>query len=197
MGAGRGGGLAPRKNPDFLFVANYRHPPNVLAAIFLAKKVMPLIRARISGATLSLVGPHAPAEVAELAGNGVRVLGFVDDLAESYEKATAVIAPIFTGTGMRIKSVEALSHGRPLVGTALAMRGFESVTGEAFLVAETPEEFAEAACRIAGDEDFSAKLGEAGRAYVTEKMSVSRLVEGREKVWTAVIEQARSRHNET
>jgi hypothetical protein len=57
VGAGRGGGLAPRKNPDFLFVANYGHPPNVLAAIFLAKKVMPLIRARIPGATLSLAGP--------------------------------------------------------------------------------------------------------------------------------------------
>ena len=157
---------------------------------------MPLIRARIPGATLSLVGPHAPAEVAELAGNGVRLLGFVDDLTEIYEVATAVMVPIFTGTGMRIKSVEALSHGRPVIGTSLAMRGFESATREAFVVAETPEEFSEAACRIAGGGDFAAKLGEAGRAYVTENLSVSRLVEGREKVWASVVEQARSRHNE-
>ena len=196
VGTGADGGLERRASPDFLFVANYRHPPNVLAAIFLAKKVMPLIRARIPGATLSLVGPHAPAEVAELAGNGVRLLGFVDDLTEIYEVATAVMVPIFTGTGMRIKSVEALSHGRPVIGTSLAMRGFESATREAFVVAETPEEFSEAACRIAGGGDFAAKLGEAGRAYVTENLSVSRLVEGREKVWASVVEQARSRHNE-
>jgi len=88
------------------------------------------------------------------------LLGFVDDLAELYEKATAVIAPIFTGTGMRIKSVEARSHGWPLIGTALAMRGLESVTGKAFLIAQTPEQFAAAACRIAGDDDFAAKAGE-------------------------------------
>jgi glycosyltransferase involved in cell wall biosynthesis len=181
----------PSDAPEFLLVANYQHPPNALAALFLANKVMPLVRARIPGAKLVLAGPHAPPEIAALESASVSLLGFVDDLAATYRRATAVMVPVFTGTGMRIKTVEALSHGRPFIGNALATRGLKPLGEEAFLVAETAEEFAAAACRIANDDGFAAKLGKAGQNYVKNHLSVSRLVDSRDKLWASLIESGK------
>jgi glycosyltransferase involved in cell wall biosynthesis len=114
----------------------------------------------------------------------------VDDLSDVYLEATAALAPITMGTGMRIKAVEALGYGCPFIGTELALRGLEAAVGQAALRAEGPEEFANAAIQIASDLDFASRLGEAGRRYVEENLGVERLVDSRDAVWAAVLESS-------
>jgi glycosyltransferase involved in cell wall biosynthesis len=180
----------PLDEPTFLFVANYRHPPNTRAALFLANEIMPLVRRRFPKARLQLVGPHPPGEIKALASEHVEVRGFVDDLSDVYLEATAALAPITMGTGMRIKAVEALSYGCPFIGTELALRGLEAAVGQAALRAEGPEEFANAAIQIASDLDFASRLGEAGRRYVEENLGLERLADSRDAVWAAVLESS-------
>jgi len=112
---------------------------NVHGITWFIDRVLPAVRRRVPGAELWLVGGigqcirSAP---------GVRHLGFVDSLAEVYRQAAAVINPQQFGTGLSIKSIDALLHGRPLVTTASGGRGLEDGAGEAFRQATEPEDFA-------------------------------------------------------
>jgi glycosyltransferase involved in cell wall biosynthesis len=112
---------------------------NVHGITWFIDRVLPAVRRRVPGAELWLVGGISrcirPTP-------GVRPLGFVDSLAEVYRQAAAVINPQQFGTGLSIKSVDALLHGRPLVTTPSGGRGLEEGAGEAFRQAAEPAEFA-------------------------------------------------------
>ena len=113
---------------------------NVHGVTWFIDRVLPALRRRVTGAELWLAGGIGRAIPS---GAGVRHLGFVDNLADVYQQAAAVINPQQFGTGLSIKSVDALLHGRPLVTTASGGRGLEAGAGEAFRQATEPEEFAE------------------------------------------------------
>ena len=149
-----------------LFVGNYLHPPNVEGALWLAREVWPLVRRLSPGARLTLAGRAPPPEIAALTAADVRVPGMVDDLRPLYARASMVTAPIFWGSGVRIKILEALACGLPLVTTALAAEGIDLRQGESALFAEQPGEFAAAIARLLDDAALRVRLSAAGRALV-------------------------------
>src|SRR4051794_4284588 len=100
---------------EVLFVGNYLHPPNVEGALWLAREVWPLVRRLRPGARLTLAGRTPPPAIQALAAADVRVPGTVDDLRPLYARTSLVVAPIFWGSGVRIKILEALACGLPLV----------------------------------------------------------------------------------
>jgi glycosyltransferase involved in cell wall biosynthesis len=77
-----------------------------------------------------------------------------------------MVAPIFWGSGVRIKILDALAHGLPLVTTALAAEDIALVPGESALFAEQPADFAAAITRLLDDPALRARLGAAGRTIV-------------------------------
>ena len=156
----------PRAEDEVLFVGNYLHPPNVEGALWLAREVWPLVRRLRPGARLTLAGRAPPPEIAALTAADVRVPGMVDDLRPLYARASLVTAPIFWGSGVRIKILEALACGLPLVTTALAAEGIDLRQGESALFAEQPGEFAAAIARLLDDAALRVRLAAAGRALV-------------------------------
>jgi glycosyltransferase involved in cell wall biosynthesis len=114
---------------------------NVHGIAWFIERVLPLVRRRVADAELWLVGGICD----RIRGSapGVRRLGFVDALGETYRRSGVVINPQQFGTGLSIKSVDALLHGRPLVTTASGGRGLEDGAGSAFLQATSAEEFAD------------------------------------------------------
>ena len=120
---------ANRPRPDavpgrLLMVGLFEHPPNAQALRWFTQTVLPALRAEIPGVELHAVGKCPPALEAELAGRGVRLRGFVADLAHEYDLASLVIAPIQSGGGTQIKVIDALAHHRPLVISGFAHAGF-------------------------------------------------------------------------
>ncbi len=112
---------------------------NVHGVTWFIDRVLPAVRRRVPDAELWLVGG-----IGERVGHavpGVRRLGFVDALGDLYRRAAVVINPQQFGTGLSIKSVDALLHGRPLVTTASGARGLEEGAGSAFRQAESAEQF--------------------------------------------------------
>ena len=112
---------------------------NVHGVTWFLDRVLPAVRRLVPDAELWLVGG-----IGEHVGRGVpgvRRLGFVDALGDLYRRAAVVINPQQFGTGLSIKSVDALLHGRPLVTTASGARGLEDGAGSAFRRAESAEEF--------------------------------------------------------
>ncbi|MFO7169985.1 MAG: glycosyltransferase family 4 protein [Chloroflexota bacterium] len=157
-----------------LFVGGYLHPPNVEGAIWLAREVWPLVRAARPGALLVLAGRDPPPQVRALAGHDIEVPGTLPDLAPLYERASVAAAAVFWGGGVRIKILDALAAGIPVVSTAAAADGLPLVHGESALLAETPEEFARALVLLLNDGRLRARIGAAGRAIVARSHAAER-----------------------
>jgi glycosyltransferase involved in cell wall biosynthesis len=124
------------------------------------ERVLPTVRRRVPEAELWLVGGIG--RQIQTAAPGVRRFGFIERLDEVYRQAAAVINPQQFGTGLSIKSVDALLHGRPLVTTASGSRGLEQGAGVAFRQASDGEEFAAHLVELLQDPAGAAVL--AGRA---------------------------------
>lgn len=116
------------------------------------KSVFPASRLSIAGG----VGKHLPAVI--LHSEDVHVLGFVEDLADAYRMADIVVNPVRSGTGLNIKSIEALGYGKPLLTTPSGSRGIESGIGSAFLCADTPAAFVDCVRKVWCEEDGARSL---------------------------------------
>ena len=127
---------------------------------------MPRLAGR--GLTLHIVGEVGPA-LGLQSGAGVVVHGRADDLESHYAAADLCINPVRHGGGLKIKTVEALAHGRPLVATSHGVRSLESHAGEAFLVADDGAAFAAAIERLIDDSDEAARLAQAGAALAAAR----------------------------
>lgn len=149
--------LAP---PRALFLGDYRHAPNPEAARILVRDVLPRLRQAVPTAELWLAGPHGDG-LRDLAGvPGVRIVGFAADLGALFREVRLVLAPVWSGGGVRMKNLAALAHGVPVVTNARGARGASAPT-TVRAIAETPPELAAAAARWLRDADAA---GQAGRA---------------------------------
>lgn len=144
--------------------------PNLDAAGWFAREVMPLVRERVADATFLVVGPKAPAELKELHGrHGVELTGFVEDINEPYRRAAISAAPFRVTQGVLNKVVEAMACRIPIVGTREAVRGLGAEEGEGITFGANPRELADRVVALMHDRDARRALGEAGRALVADR----------------------------
>jgi glycosyltransferase involved in cell wall biosynthesis len=136
---------------------------NVHGITWFIDRVLPAVRQRVPDAELWLAGGIG----ARIRGSppGVRRLGFVESLADAYRQAGAVINPQQFGTGLSIKSVDALLHGRPLVTTASGSRGLEDGVDVAFRLASSGEEFASHLIELLLSPSLAAALADRARSF--------------------------------
>lgn len=136
------GRLRPPSVPyRLLMVGFFNHPPNAEGLFWFHNEVLPSLLALHPAVELHAIG-HADDKIRESLPNVV-FRGFVDDLAAEYDRATIVVAPILSGGGTQIKVLDALAHGRPLIASVFAHRGFSAdlqVT-EHLLVADQADEW--------------------------------------------------------
>jgi glycosyltransferase involved in cell wall biosynthesis len=135
----------PAADPGILFVGGPMGI-NVHGVRWFLERVLPTVRRRVPAAELWLAGGIGDRVGQGVA--GVRRLGFVESLGDVYRRAAVVINPQQFGTGLSIKSVDALLHGRPLVTTASGARGLEDGAGAAFRQADAAQAFGEAVIEL-------------------------------------------------
>jgi hypothetical protein len=136
---------------------------NVHGVTWFIDQVLPVVRRHVPEAELWLVGGICNRVGGAAA--GIRRFGFVDALEELYQRAAVVINPQQFGTGLSIKSVDALLQGRPLVTTASGARGLEEGTGVAFLQAGSAEEFGALLVELLREPARGAALAECGAEF--------------------------------
>jgi glycosyltransferase involved in cell wall biosynthesis len=158
-----------------LFVGNYTHPPNVDAARWLARDIMPLVLTSRPSARLVLVGTAAPPEVRTLAQRSVAVVGEVPEMRPWLERATVVVAPVRHGGGMRMKVLQALASGKAVVATPRGAEGLLLSDEEEapLLLAERAGDFAGALTGLLVDRPFRLGLGARARAFVAAHHSAA------------------------
>jgi hypothetical protein len=154
---------APRDGPPVLLFVGGPMNINVHGVTWLIEHVLPVVRRRVPEAELWLAGGIG--DRMQGSPEGVRRLGFVDALGELYRQARVIVNPQQFGTGLSIKSVDALLHGRPLVTTESGGRGLEDGAGEAFRQASSAEEFAAQVTDLLLDPGAAASLGDRASAF--------------------------------
>jgi hypothetical protein len=149
---------------DLLLVGNLSYPPNVDAATWLCRDVLP----HLPGASVALVGWAPSPDVTALGRlDQVTVAGSVASVAPWYERARVAVVPVRRGGGTRIKLIEALAHGRPVVSTSCGAAGLDLVAGrDGLVLADDPGAFAAACRRLLNDPSLSARLAASGREAV-------------------------------
>jgi glycosyltransferase involved in cell wall biosynthesis len=158
---------------SLLFIGNFHHDPNVDAMLYFCKEVLPLIKRDVPDVRLTIVGDSAPKEVRELAGESIRVLGFVPDINSLLQANDISIAPLRYGGGMKGKIGEAMAHGLPVVTTSVGTEGFGLTPGRNVLVGDSAEGFANAVVQLIRDRGLYQSLRSAAWTFVNERYSVS------------------------
>ena len=142
--------------------------PNLDAGLWLIREILPRLRERLPGATLTLVGGEVTPELQALEGSGVHIAGQVPDVRPFVGAADVFVIPIRLGSGTRLKALEALASGLPIVATRLAVEGLGLIERDLVLVGETPDELAAAIERAIQDRALRARLVAEGRRYAAE-----------------------------
>jgi len=174
--------LAPRP-PDgefrVLFVGNLGFAPNSDGLGRFIDEAWPRVVRSTPSARLVIVGLHPPAWLHALAKErGYELHANVPSLAPFYAGADAVIAPILFGSGTRIKILEAMAYGRPVVSTSLGAEGLDLVDGRDVLLADDMPRFADAVSLLASDRAHAHAIADAAhqlqqRCYTPQKMQAA------------------------
>jgi len=169
-----------------LFVGDYAHPPNAAAAEVLLGDILPRVRRDLADAALVLVGQHAD-RLGALSTPGAMATGPVADVRPYLERAALVVAPLWSGGGMRVKVLHALAAGKAVVATPRAVAGLGLHDGEEVAVADTPATFAAAVTRLLRDPGARAAIGAAARRWALAQPAGAGYAHRYEQVWDAAI----------
>jgi glycosyltransferase involved in cell wall biosynthesis len=147
--------------------------PNYQAARVLAQDVFPLVRERVPEAVCHLAGKTDNQEISELnhPERGVYMHGFVDDIRSYFERAQVLVVPLAVGSGTRIKILEGMASGTPVVSTSIGAEGLECTDGENILIADNATGLATAVVRLLRDREECFRIGAAGRVLVEGQYS--------------------------
>lgn len=169
--------VAPATSPPrALFLGDYRHGPNPEAARRLVREVLPLLQRAVPAAELWIAGPNESGLRDLAAAKGVRMLGFVDDLPSLFGQVRVLLAPLWSGTGFRVKAATALAHGVPVVTNALGGRGLEAPP-PALQRSETAQGLAALAASLLTDAAATAAAGAAAFAWARSHLAAGAIAE--------------------
>jgi glycosyltransferase involved in cell wall biosynthesis len=156
-----------------LFLGGLHWPPNAEALAFFIREIWPLVRRDQPNATLTAVGRDDSSLATECRGvPGVTLTGWVDDIEPYVARSRALIVPMRAGSGMRVKILEAMARGLPVVSTRVGCEGIDVRSGEHLLVADDPSTFAAALVRILTDADLAQSLAAAARRLTLARYDV-------------------------
>ena len=143
--------------------------PNIDGATWFVREIWPrVVRAR-PDARCKIIGKGVNKTISDLASSSVDIVGFVEDLRPHLASAAALVVPLRIGGGTRLKIVEGMAMGRPIVSTTLGAEGIECTTGEDILIADDPERFALDVVRLLEDPALGARMGEEARRTAEER----------------------------
>jgi glycosyltransferase involved in cell wall biosynthesis len=180
---------APVDRNRIIFHGAMDYAPNVRAVEFLARRVLPLVRARWPDAHLVIVGRDPAPRVLELeALEGVHVTGGVDDMRAWLTGSRVWAGPFLDGTGIKTKLLEAMATDLPCVVTPLGHRGLDDVcSGEQLLVGSTAEELAGHLVRVLEDDELARTIGRTGGDYVRPRYDWSAVGRAYDRLYEQVL----------
>jgi polysaccharide biosynthesis protein PslH len=183
--------------PILVFVGKMSYSPNVDAMIFFCDEIFPLIKQQVPNAKLYIVGKEPVSIVRVLASEDVTVTGYVESVIPYYQQALLSIVPLRAGGGTRLKILESMALGRPVVSTTIGCEGLEVSHGEDILIADTPEDFAESVVQLIHDDALCQRLVQGGRQLVDMKYDWQVIASQLDQVYKDNVQDEKIHHYRT
>ncbi|MCR6639000.1 MAG: glycosyltransferase [Sporocytophaga sp.] len=143
--------------------------PNIQASKYLVNRIMPLLNK--PDVKICLSGTSPSVEVQKLEGENVIVTGFVHDIRDYLAKAKIFAAPLFSGSGLQNKLLEAMAMGIPTITTSLANSALGAKPGQEIMVCDDEESFAKAIQQLLADPEYAKEIGAKGRLYIQKNFN--------------------------
>ena len=171
---------------DLVFTGKMDFRPNVDAVLWFAQKVLPAILQEAPEAHFWVVGKDPHPRLDKLGDHpAVTVTGWVEDVRPYVAQAAVYVIPLRIGGGTRLKVPEAMAMGKAIVSTTLGCEGFDLISGQHLVLADTPSEFASAVVALLQDPEQRARLGQAANQRAASQYDWSTIVPRLEKVYAA------------
>ena len=158
---------------DFLFIGHFQHRPNIDAVLFFTQQIYPAVKQHLPNAKFYVIGDNAPPEVASLACENVVVTGWQSDVRPYFENVKLSVAPLRWGAGVKGKINQSMAFGVPVVGTSVAVEGMDLIDREDVMVADEPDQFANALIELYESEALWKRLSQNAIAKTRNLYSVS------------------------
>ena len=158
--------------PTLLFQGSFDYAPNAEGARWLVGELGPVLRARLPGVRIRLAGQSTPEIEALADGPAVTVTGLVPSMEDELARADLVLVPLRSGSGTRLKILEAFAQRVPVVSTTVGAEGLGVVDGVHLLIADTPEDIATACTRVCTEPELRSRLADAGQALFRQRFEV-------------------------
>lgn len=159
----------PPDRRALVFVGTLNYRPCIDAVQWLAREILPILRRQFADLDLWIVGKEPAQDVLALEQEGVFVTGHVEDVTPYYRRAAVAVVPLRAGGGSRLKILEAMALGRPVVSTTIGAEGLEVANGTEILLADEAEPFAVAIARLLTEGDTWRSLAANARRFVEER----------------------------
>jgi len=176
---------SPLPTHSLVFTGKMDFRPNVDAVLWFCQEVLPLVRRKLPDARFYIVGQSPHRRVLRLADDtAVTVTGYVDDVRSYIAGACVYVVPLRMGGGTRLKVLEAMAMGKPIVSTSLGCEGFEGLAPSRELsIADSPQEFAQRVIELLDDASWRERLGRAAQRFVEEQYDWRLIVPKLEQIY--------------
>jgi glycosyltransferase involved in cell wall biosynthesis len=162
-------GRAPEANV-LVYNGALTYDANLDAVKYFASDIYPILAERLPGVRLVVTGRHDGVDLGGISDcPGIELVGYVPDIRDVLRRASACVVPLRHGGGSRLKILEAMAAGVPVVSTSMGVEGIDAEHGRHLLLAESPAEFAEAAHRLLAYPEETGEMTSRARALVENR----------------------------
>ncbi len=158
--------LVREKKYDLIFSGNMNYPPNIESAVYIAEKVMPLLKKKKPDAKLVIAGANPSAEVIKLQSDAIKVTGWVDDIREPFAESRIHLAPMLISIGLQNKILQAMAMKIPCIVSSQANNAIHAPISDCLLIANTPEEYVEKILLLLDDQTLYNRIASNALQFV-------------------------------
>jgi polysaccharide biosynthesis protein PslH len=157
--------------PHIVHIGTMYWPPNIDGITWFLDHIYPLVKQQVPDVRCTLIGARPPASIVERSHSDrtLTVTGYVEDPMPFLEDSSMMVVPLRAGGGMRVKILNALSQGIPMVSTTVGCEGIDLANGKDILIADDPRAFAQSTVQLLTDAELNRDLTQTGRRTVEQK----------------------------
>jgi sugar transferase (PEP-CTERM/EpsH1 system associated) len=175
-------------SPYLVFTGAMDYPPNFDAAVWFCNEILPRLQRKVPALGFKIVGRNPAPQVLDLAKRqSVQVTGTVADIRSYMAGALALVVPLRSGGGTRLKILEAMAMERPVISTSVGAEGLEITPGTDILIADDAAQFVSHVERLVKSSEEARNLGKAGRRLVTEKYDWRVCLDGLDRLYGTLV----------
>lgn len=153
---------------NVLWVGGFDWLPNYNAGIWFAQKIYPIINSRFNKQKIhfQFIGNNPPDELKKIENKNISIYGYVENIDEFWKNADIFIVPILEGGGVRIKIIDAMSYGIPVVSTAKGAEGLAVTNKKNIYIADNPKEFCDYILKLSQEKNLRNKMSNESISYI-------------------------------